>query len=477
MLAFVGLFAGWLYWEKRQDELALQEVLAQWDKEGPWRWKDWLASRPRPPAEENGMQVVEEMHRLRPRHVENEDSYLLFDDVYYRCPQHLLHAEQVRELRDRGIKCKDALALMPLYASKKIVVWPIPEETDPIRLSFQGLQHSRELVSDLHDRFQVYLHDGQIKKAVEQIDLSLLMVRNMDHQLTAIGKLVQVALLSTSCSQIQRLLALSEPDDALLARLQSTLQRFDEQHSWKQMVRIEVGFVDRLIHDLQDGIVDINVLSGGFFGDGAGNKSESWIGQQYEKVTEYFQNRALLASGQHAECLRAMLTCYQKSQEPWSVQWKYWTAFDERLKQERTAGRRRLIHLLIPAMGKIVVAQVQVIAALRTAQLALAAERFRRAENRWPTSQAELVGRFLDVVQIDPYDDQPIRMKRTADGLIVYSIGKNGVDDQGMVLPTEEQRMTLDTGVRLWDVKGRRQAALPLSESYLKSKEEAKEEK
>ena len=90
----------------------------------------------------------------------------------------------------------------------------------------------------------------------------------------------------------------------------------------------------------------------------------------------------------------------------------------------------------------------------------------------------ELVGRFLDAVQLDPYDDQPLRFKRTDDGLIIYSIGRNEIDNEGAVLPImEPYQQPLDVGIRLWDVDKRRQPALPLPKEYLEKLEELKSER
>ena len=95
---------------------------------------------------------------------------------------------------------------------------------------------------------------------------------------------------------------------------------------------------------------------------------------------------------------------------------------------------------------------------LRCALAAVAAERFRLAHGRWPKSLDELVPQWLDQVPTDVFNGQPIRMNRLGDGIVIYSVGKNGVDEGGHQVPS--QRMIMDwpdVGFRLWDVKHRKQ--------------------
>jgi len=97
-------------------------------------------------------------------------------------------------------------------------------------------------------------------------------------------------------------------------------------------------------------------------------------------------------------------------------------------------------------------------AELRCAIVALAAERFRRRHQRWPQRLEELVPDFLAQVPADPFDGAPLRLRRLPDGLVIYSVGPDGHDDDGDVqgLP-DQSKNGKDVGFRLWDVGRRRQ--------------------
>jgi hypothetical protein len=106
-------------------------------------------------------------------------------------------------------------------------------------------------------------------------------------------------------------------------------------------------------------------------------------------------------------------------------------------------------------------------AATRTTAVMVALERFRRARGRWPERLAELVPAYLREVPTDPFDGRPLRYRRRADGVVVYSIGSNLIDDGGAIRPAPPvtpgtaTRPALDTGFQLWDVEHRRLPPLP----------------
>src|SRR6478752_8042824 len=89
-----------------------------------------------------------------------------------------------------------------------------------------------------------------------------------------------------------------------------------------------------------------------------------------------------------------------------------------------------LARLLAPAVDKVAEACRRNHALLRATAAGLAAERFRRQMGRWPASLEEVVqAGLLRAVPTDPFTDRPLLFKRTADGLVIYSVGPDGQDD------------------------------------------------
>ena len=102
---------------------------------------------------------------------------------------------------------------------------------------------------------------------------------------------------------------------------------------------------------------------------------------------------------------------------------------------------------------------------MRSAVAALACERYRLKHPRheWPATLDDLVkAKLLDAPPLDPMDNQPLRYRRTKDGIVVYSIGIDSTDNQGhMDRNADPQAPGIDLAFRLWNVKSRRQPPLP----------------
>jgi hypothetical protein len=100
-------------------------------------------------------------------------------------------------------------------------------------------------------------------------------------------------------------------------------------------------------------------------------------------------------------------------------------------------------------------------AMLRCAVVAVAMERYRLANGRWPDKVDEVVPKYLTKVPADPYDGKPLRYARHKDVVVVYAIGPDGKDDGGK--PDElnhfDKKEGFDVGFRLWNVEARHKAA------------------
>lgn len=116
----------------------------------------------------------------------------------------------------------------------------------------------------------------------------------------------------------------------------------------------------------------------------------------------------------------------------------------------------KLARLLASAWQKAAEASHRDSAEMRCGVVMLAAERYRKANGRWPEKIADLVPRFLAKVPIDPFDNKPLRLLRTKEGLTIYSVSVDGVDDGGK-LDDRPWVAGTDYGFRLWDVSKRRQ--------------------
>jgi hypothetical protein len=114
-----------------------------------------------------------------------------------------------------------------------------------------------------------------------------------------------------------------------------------------------------------------------------------------------------------------------------------------------------LTKMFAPAVGKVGQACRRKSAQVRCLMALVAVERYRLNHGNWPAS-LEVV-EFLDAIPLDPFDGKPLRYKRLIDGVVVYSVGVDGVDDGGNLDRSRPTSPGVDLGYRLWDEAARRQ--------------------
>ncbi len=114
-----------------------------------------------------------------------------------------------------------------------------------------------------------------------------------------------------------------------------------------------------------------------------------------------------------------------------------------------------LAALSVKPRERVLTAACRSQAQLQCAVVALAVERYRIAHDRWPDALAELCPTFLSAVPLDPYCGKPLRLVRTADGVIVYSVGPDQTDDGGKLDRSNKGTPGTDFGFQLWDATRR----------------------
>lgn len=100
-------------------------------------------------------------------------------------------------------------------------------------------------------------------------------------------------------------------------------------------------------------------------------------------------------------------------------------------------GLTRCVELLVRGVGQ-----------MRAFRVAVAAERYRLANNRWPVNAADLVPQFIDGIPPDPIDGNPIRYAIIPEGIKTWTISDendnrdNGGDVQRIETGTNKHRPT-----------------------------------
>lgn len=90
---------------------------------------------------------------------------------------------------------------------------------------------------------------------------------------------------------------------------------------------------------------------------------------------------------------------------------------------------------VVPVLGAMLNATGEGEAARRLARVGLAAYRFRAAKGDFPDRLEQLMPDWLPILPRDPFDGQPLRFRKTDTGCVIYSIGRDLVDNGGTRTP------------------------------------------
>ncbi len=84
---------------------------------------------------------------------------------------------------------------------------------------------------------------------------------------------------------------------------------------------------------------------------------------------------------------------------------------------------------------------------MRLTRVILAVQRYRLTYKILPAKLSDLVPEFMEAVPIDPFDGKQLRYKITKNRYIVYSVGKDGIDDGGKVTEKYSCGISHDIGI------------------------------
>ncbi len=158
---------------------------------------------------------------------------------------------------------------------------------------------------------------------------------------------------------------------------------------------------------------------------GLGLMPRGWVRQNQAAMAEYHQlmiglNRQLATNAPSGALGGALKQFADRTDEALIRQKTHTTPYNV------------FANLLAPALGKAIAKAGRAGATARSAATGCALERHRIKHGSYPESLAALVPEFLAEVPVDPIDGQPLRYRRSADGLFrLWSVGDDGVDNGG----------------------------------------------
>lgn len=289
----------------------------------------------------------------------------------------------------------------------------------PLFDHFQGnRQVARFLVLDAY----LGAHEGKHARILDDIKSIDALSDTLSSGPFLITSFVRLAIYAVGISEIEKWLAYCDWSDAELASLQEAILS----------AQFEQEIARCLIGERASGLTQCNKFILGPFRESV--------------LTEY---------------LRVQEEAIDSFSHPWPEPLERQAALTARLnglqKQPLSSLRYHMVTSSGPAIEQAGNAVARAVAKQRCICLLIAAQRFRLQQGRLPHSLGEIErsqlgqGAELPDLFIDPFDGKPLRFKSDAEGIVVYSVSENRMDDGGEIQsPTGRN---LDVGFKLLKAK------------------------
>ncbi len=445
LLALLAVPAAFYLYQSWATASELAAAIAEAEQHDPrWRFEQIVEDMPAVADADNPALVcarVDALTRPAGGFDVGQKNYHLFDELPPERQLNMPQAAVVRAALDKhpeAVKLARTLKDFPGEGR-----FPIKHSGDFLSTNIEPLQRCRGVMSLLEHDAMLRAEEGDFTGAVQSSRAALVAARSIGREPNLIAALIRVAGQTVAVKSLERTLAQGEAPADELRAMQELLAREAEAPVLAQAMRGERAGLDSIIVSLQTGQVKLSAL-----GAGTGNGWGDWLLGMFPGVITHGR----------AEQLRLMNRAVEAAKLPPEQARTEFAAIEQTTKESRSFVTR----MLMPAVAKVAQADRRTRAWLRCATAAVAAERYRIDRGDWPVSLEALVqAGLLPAVPTDPCDGNPLRYRRLADGVVVYSVGMDGIDNGGHLDRSNPTAPGGDLGFRLWDPAARRQPPLP----------------
>jgi hypothetical protein len=444
---------------------------AKLDQKDPrWRWEDILADRAAVPDEENSARPILAAAELLPKDwpkkppEERPPGTLPGPDDYKDLVERAIDAPPNQRLAEK--LAADARAELKAVAPALAAAQPVTRlprgryevvwSRDIIGTPVDHDQRARRVANLFALQAVFRAEEGDLSHALVSVRGALNTARSTGDEPTLISLLVRIASGNMALRALQRVLAQGEPSLHDLEEMQRQLRREtkDTEPLLRHRLRAERAAFFELTGRFASGEFGWRYLDALVTA-----MSDSWKPYSAEETWwSSFPSWLILrpmARYNQAAILDLMTELVEIAELPPWEQAEAFAEFRARMDQLKPSARHLFMAMLfLPAADKVASAFHRYRAGLECAQAALAAERFRREQKRWPDSLAELVPKYLGRVPEDAFDGKPLRFRRTEEGVEIFSVGPDNLEEPRVLDPGGKKGTAV--GFRLWDTTLRR---------------------
>jgi hypothetical protein len=445
VLAFTTSVVIWVVWTNGD----LQAAIAEADRLDPrWRLEEIEADRFTPPPGQNATDKIVAIQRHMPADWWR-GSINVFRSLGALPPERQLDTDLIASTKDLLGPAGAALAEARSLVDTPLGRHPYVFAPDHVGAVLPHLAGNRTAISLLHLDVYVRAQSGDADGAIRSCHAAFHSGCSIGDEPFISSQNARIACQMDAIIMLERALAQGEPSDGVLAALQARIESEEPKPLLLYSLRGERAGRHQFFEAIRAGTLPTNSAI-----------SVLHIGMAARREIECRFNvpgLILVEQTSHLHCITELIEIAKLPPEQW----------DEPLAAQRTNLSQ------LPILARQFLGSVKSVfqsfqrnhALLRCAVVAIAAERYRRANGQWPATPDDLVEiGLIKSVPTDPFAaGGSIKFARPADGLIVYSIGQDAKDNGGKLEPLgwPPDRSGTDYGFRLWDVAARRQPPLP----------------
>jgi hypothetical protein len=465
LLALVSVsIVGFYFYQRWSGEARLREAIEEADRLDPdWRIVDLEAHRKEVPDAENGVLQALEARRLFPDRLFPWEPLEPADGsgpmALPRDPPVQPRDEQVQRIRSELQRARAALTtarkLADMPQGRQHLTWE-PDYARRIWLTLPTPYIGQDLiqVANLlgYDAL-LQAQDGDLARALRSTRALLNTGRCIGDEPSADSQAPRMTIQSRAWTKAERVLAQGEPRPIDLERTQRAFEEEAEEPVLYFALRGDRGILDDVLKDVQAGAIPFKIVRRYV------SELKRDGGNQLEENLDTL-GFILNVRNERSQLLRFMNRAVEIATTSPDRQ----AARMQELEADSLKDRPTLmVKSQAQATRKRAEVADRLRAQLHCAALALAAERYRQARSQWPASLTDLVPDYVARIPHDPFDGRPLKLARHAQGITIYSVGVDGVDNGGTInIRRIPSAPGVDLGFRLWDLNYRRQPAKPL---------------
>jgi hypothetical protein len=430
-------------WRWNRGQRAFAEMVSETDRIDPdWRWETLAAKRRKPPGDKNSAEVVTQAYALLPTDWTRFDNPTKWEPDSVPSAPNVQHpAEAIAQLRMELPHARGATE-----CARRLKDYPdghtdIVLEPDVWSTKLGHVDRSRKVALLLKWDAVLAIADRDNARAADDLLALLNTSRAIGDDPFLVSQLARIASRVIAGQTLEWALAQSELPDAWLAALQSAWVTDAEEPLLLFGLRGERAVNDVMLGTLLDGTYQ----PAGEVRNAVGTSVDGYFWWLYR--ARFWNDRVYLH--QYFSC------AVELARRP--------------VHEQRTAlndlpalpsDDLRIAQLFVPAVEKVATAHWRTTAEARCTAVGVACERFRLKTGHWPNAPTDLTTDILPGgIPLDPFDGKPLRFGRLADGVVIYSVGQDSLDDGGAIARTGPYPAGTDVGFRLWDLDHRHKPA------------------